>query len=65
MLKYDVFDDYGKAGSQCRSTGMTRRGRWHDKKRRRWHDALGWLCVMLLHIIINNCLKFSKDVIAL
>ncbi|MFP3026597.1 MAG: hypothetical protein ACEY3L_10270 [Wolbachia sp.] len=23
MLKCDVFDDYGKAGSKCRSTGMT------------------------------------------
>ncbi|WP_411131135.1 hypothetical protein [Wolbachia endosymbiont of Tettigetta isshikii] len=22
MIKYDVFDDYGKAVSQCRSTGM-------------------------------------------
>jgi hypothetical protein len=25
MLKYDAFDDYGKAGSQCRSTGMTKK----------------------------------------
>jgi hypothetical protein len=33
MLKYDVFDDYGKTGSQCRSTGMTRRGHLDNKKR--------------------------------
>ncbi|MGL9719101.1 MAG: hypothetical protein ACR5K9_11115 [Wolbachia sp.] len=33
MLKYDVFDDYGKAGSQCRSTGMTGEEDWDDRRR--------------------------------
>ncbi|MFP3036227.1 MAG: hypothetical protein ACEY3A_04550 [Wolbachia sp.] len=33
MIKYDVFDDYGNAGSQCRSTGMTKREHWHDGRR--------------------------------
>ncbi|MEY2392687.1 hypothetical protein [Wolbachia endosymbiont of Tettigetta isshikii] len=33
MIKYDVFDDYGDAGSQCRSTGMTRREYWDDRRK--------------------------------
>ncbi|MGL9758528.1 MAG: hypothetical protein ACR5LA_06890 [Wolbachia sp.] len=30
VVKTQRFDDYEKTGSQCRSTGMTTKGRWND-----------------------------------
>ncbi|MDR1261847.1 MAG: hypothetical protein LBJ80_05560 [Rickettsiales bacterium] len=51
MLKYDVFDDYGKPVSE----------HWDDKKRKHWHDTVCYANYLLIAMFVQLCVKHWDD----